>query len=749
MCPHSDETRPGDDDPDKGSNALHSSDLDKYIVNDEVDDADLRQGLIKNPKEVPVRFLYDDLGSKLYQQITGLGEYYLYDEELGIFKEHAKAIVRYVSPGAALIELGLGDASKTVHLLRALIDRDGADNVNFIGIDVSGEALRLAKKNILLAIPELSADKICMIEMEYLDGLQEAKTLYPNTPLFALWLGSSIGNFTREDSVYFLRQVGVAMGEDCFVLLCTDLWKEQSILQNAYDDSMGITKQFIMNGMTNVLKHRKHYLSHENPESLWQYEVVVNDKMHQVEMWLTAKKEIQNIIDGVDIKKGERLLMEVSKKFTQDSLRSLAFGSGFTMQDIWATSKYQVQLLAPALMALWKTWEDTDALFHQIANWDAQPIDLRHSLSFYYGHCMAFANLRLLPEKLHTTVDKMYSRGIDPDVQNPEVCHDHPPYDPSKLLGKSDLLNYIDSSRRSIEASVREKLHMHRLRMVLEHERMHQETLCYMLAQLRKQSGDDAFCTLPSSSTAFYFNYVEYGRFSLQKTEKIDICKIRVPTTSVQLGIRDIASVQDFCWDNEFGSHLVEVKSFVIAPSPVTVKEFLEFMDNGGYKNHAFWNEDFDFFQAHGQQMPATWSRSKDGSYSIHMPEKTYPLDQVAHCPVYVSLVEARAYAAWKSCRIMTEQEYCAAFQFTKKHQKDAGLNEGGWEWTSTAFKPFQGFTPDPLYPEYSSDFFDGVHFILKGSSPYTHPSIRRNSFRNFFQDKYPFVFAKFRLVFD
>lgn len=421
-----------------------------------------------------------------------------------------------------------------------------------------------------------------------------------------------------------------------------------------------------------------------------------------------------------------------------------------TMQDTWATSKYQVQLLAPELMALRKTWEDTDALFSQIVDWDAQPIDLRHNLSFYYGHCTAFAKLRLLPEKFHTPLDEMYSRGIDPNVQNPEVCHDHPPYDPSKLLGMSDLLNYVKSSRESIERAVRDTLHMWNLRMVLEHERMHQETICYMLAQLRKQSGDDVFCPLASDSAAFYFNCAKYGSISKRNEESDNNCKIRVPATLVHLGKNDhSARLQDFRWDNEFGSYSEKVRSFVIASSPVSVKEFLEFIDSKGYENHLFWKGDLEYFQAHGQQIPATWSKLKDGSYIINMPEKTYALDQVAHCPVYVSLAEARAYASWKSGRIMTEQEYCAAFQFTKKHKIDAGLNEGGWEWTSTAFKPFQGFTADPLYPEYSADFFDGIHFILKGSSPYTHPSMRRDGFRNFYQDKYPFVFAKFRVVFD
>jgi formylglycine-generating enzyme required for sulfatase activity len=74
-------------------------------------------------------------------------------------------------------------------------------------------------------------------------------------------------------------------------------------------------------------------------------------------------------------------------------------------------------------------------------------------------------------------------------------------------------------------------------------------------------------------------------------------------------------------------------------------------------------------------------------------------------------------------------------------------LESGGWEWTSSAFVPFTGFEADPLYPEYSVDFFDGWHYVLKGSCPYTHPSMKRGSFRNYYQRQYRNMFAKFRLV--
>ena len=76
-------------------------------------------------------------------------------------------------------------------------------------------------------------------------------------------------------------------------------------------------------------------------------------------------------------------------------------------------------------------------------------------------------------------------------------------------------------------------------------------------------------------------------------------------------------------------------------------------------------------------------------------------------------------------------------------------LEEGGWEWTSTAFAPLTGFEVMAEYPEYSADFFDECHFVIKGSSPYTHNSMIRRSFRNYYQKEYPYVFAKFRVCRD
>ena len=150
--------------------------------------------------------------------------------------------------------------------------------------------------------------------------------------------------------------------------------------------------------------------------------------------------------------------------------------------------------------------------------------------------------------------------------------------------------------------------------------------------------------------------------------------------------------------------------------------------------------------------------------------------------PVYVSQAEASAYARWKGRRLMTEAEFHRAafgtpageerelpwgagvdasrgnFDFSNWEPVPAGsrpagasawgvhdLIGNGWEWTSTIFEPFPGFEPMPSYPEYSAEFFDGKHYVMKGASPATAKELIRRSFRNWFRANYPYVYAKFR----
>ena len=185
---------------------------------------------------------------------------------------------------------------------------------------------------------------------------------------------------------------------------------------------------------------------------------------------------------------------------------------------------------------------------------------------------------------------------------------------------------------------------------------------------------------------------------------------------------------------------------------------------------------------ATGAAAPHFWARGEREWFWRGMFEfAPLPLD----APVYVTYDEAAAYARWKGKRLPTEAEFHRAaygthsgeershpwgeeppdstrgrFDFASYEPVDAGSHPGGvsawgvhdlvgngWEWTSSIFNGFPGFTPMPSYPEYSADFFDEAHYVLKGASPVTSSALIRRSFRNWFRPNYPYVFAKFRCV--
>jgi formylglycine-generating enzyme required for sulfatase activity len=217
-----------------------------------------------------------------------------------------------------------------------------------------------------------------------------------------------------------------------------------------------------------------------------------------------------------------------------------------------------------------------------------------------------------------------------------------------------------------------------------------------------------------------------------------------------------------FGWDNEFPSLVVDVDAFKIDSYPVTNGQYLEFVNATGASAPHFWvREGSDW----------CWR----GMFAL----APLPLDT----PVWVTHDEAAAYARWKGKRLPTEAEFHRAaygtpsgaeraqpwgdappdatrgqFDFAsvdpvavESHPAGAsawGVHDlvgNGWEWTASLFDGFPGFAPMTSYPEYSADFFDDAHYVLKGASPVTASALIRRSFRNWFRPSYPYVFAKFR----
>jgi ergothioneine biosynthesis protein EgtB len=434
---------------------------------------------------------------------------------------------------------------------------------------------------------------------------------------------------------------------------------------------------------------------------------------------------------------------------------------------------------------LTEAWARTDRIFEILAPgaWLAQPIALRHPFIFYLGHLPAFAWNHVGGELLgrptfNAGFDDLFSRGIDPDVDDPSRCHDHPDV-PSAWPSVPEVLAYRDHVRAALlnaGAAVAERTTTHVMAregrvfaMVAEHELMHQETLLYMMQRLPmeqkvKPSWVPALMTGP-------------GR----PADRVD-----VPAGHAVLGAR--FDELRFGWDNEFSALDAPVPAFRIDGTPVTNAQFLAFVEDGGYRRPELWADEDRVWLGHAAiEHPVVWEL-EDGRWLYRTLFERVPLESVGDWPVYVSLAEARAFAVWRGERLATEAEWQRAaygapdetarrwpwgdtppterhgnFGFRRWAPTPVGtLPEGasawgvqnligdGWEWTNTVFAGLPGFsTYIPGYAGYSADFFDGKHYVLKGGSWATADDLIRPSFRNWFQAHYPYVFAKFRCVVD
>ena len=418
------------------------------------------------------------------------------------------------------------------------------------------------------------------------------------------------------------------------------------------------------------------------------------------------------------------------------------------------------------------------ALFDLIdpAAYYTRPIALRNPIVFYEGHLPAFSVIALLRRGLglppvDERLERLFERGIDPDSVDSAV-----PRSGAETMwpAREDVIAYGARADAAIVRALTEAEFdlagtTHRamrggeaLFTALEHEAMHQETLLYMWHRL-----PHAQKARPAE-----LRY-EIGGASPRRTT------VRIPAGDVTLGAN--RSVIPFGWDNEFDEQRVVVAPFEIDVHSVTNGDMLEFVEAGGYRDPAWWSEaGWAWREAEAIAHPSFWVRDGNNWCWRGMFENI-PLP--AAWPVYVSYEEAAAFARWRGRRLPTEAEYHRAafgtpsgverdypwghdlpddtrgnFDFlswepvpvgSRPHGASAwGVHDlvgNGWEWTSTIFAPLPGFEPMVSYPEYSADFFDGQHYVMKGASPATARELVRRSFRNWFRPNYPYVYAKFR----
>ena len=380
-----------------------------------------------------------------------------------------------------------------------------------------------------------------------------------------------------------------------------------------------------------------------------------------------------------------------------------------------------------------------------------RPIPLRHPFAFYEGHIPAFSfltlNERALGERpIDEGLERLFERGIDPGSADDAKRHEREDW-PSREQIAAFARECDDRVERALmharidDASAPRLVRGQAAYTLLEHEPMHHETLVYIIHRL------DANKKRRVAQT-----------FEDGVPPERDVRPI--PAGTATLGAD--AGELPFGWDNEFGRHEVAVPAFDVATYPVTNRDWLAFAGDGG-------------------PPPPFWLR-RDGEWRLRGVFEELPLP--LSWPVYVTHAMAESYAEWAGMRLPSEAEYHRAafgspsgerpfpwgddaperrhgnFGFQRFDPEPVNAHPGGasawgvhdligngWEWTSTPFAPFPGFAPMASYPQYSADFFDGKHFVMKGASPVTAAELVRRSFRNWFYGDYPYMYAKFRCV--
>lgn len=270
-------------------------------------------GLSDTPRWLPARFLYDAKGSELFEQICDLPEYYLTRTEAAILSRSA-ATIREITGPVTMIELGSGSAVKTDHLLAAYAE--AGRPVRYVPVDVSASILRVAADRIEETFPSVN---VAGVHGEY---EQAFPLLAEFAPTMLLFLGSTIGNMDHSESVAFWRRVCAAMPLGSFVLLGVDLMKDVDLLEAAYNDAAGVTARFTKNLFVRMNRELGAALDIDRIEHVARW----NAEWRRIEIgarFETAQDlHVAPLGRTFRIEAGERIMTEISRKFTIDELEA-------------------------------------------------------------------------------------------------------------------------------------------------------------------------------------------------------------------------------------------------------------------------------------------------------------------------------------------------------------------------------------------------------------------------------------------
>jgi L-histidine N-alpha-methyltransferase len=290
---------------------------------------DIRQGLTADPKHLFPKYLYDELGSSLFEAICQVDEYYLTRAEDEILTNHADEIVAAIPDCETLIELGSGSAEKTRKIIEAFMRRQG--KLLFVPVDISASALEESSHALLDSYPNL---KIRAYAADYFQALETLPPLGPH-PALVLFLGSNIGNFEPAEAQNFMSAIRRVLRHEDALLLGADLKKDRRTLEAAYNDSLGVTRSFIVNELERINREL------DANFDLWAFGLrsFYNEEVGRVEVYLESLQaqsvDIRALDMSIHFAAGERIQMENAYKYDVESLGQLGKQSGFKLERTW------------------------------------------------------------------------------------------------------------------------------------------------------------------------------------------------------------------------------------------------------------------------------------------------------------------------------------------------------------------------------------------------------------------------------
>ena len=293
------------------------------------------EGLLSSPKWLPSWLFYDSAGSRLFEEITRIPEYYVTRTERAILDARASEIVARAAGenSLRLVELGAGSAEKTRLLLSAAVERQ--DTVFYEPVDVSASALIEAQMRIEEEIPGVL---VCPRVEDYTHNLELDATL-PTERRLVLYIGSSIGNFEPGESLMLLERVRAALDPGDCLLLGVDLAKDEVVLQAAYDDAAGVTASF----NRNLLVRLNRELDADFHPEMFAHRAVWNAEKSRMEMHLVSETKQTVWLAGMDLHvefaAGESIHTENSYKYRPGDAEALAAKAGFAPETTWTDER--------------------------------------------------------------------------------------------------------------------------------------------------------------------------------------------------------------------------------------------------------------------------------------------------------------------------------------------------------------------------------------------------------------------------